>query len=101
MASTKSDVESPIAVANRRLKVLAMVAVIDRNFVKQNPSVDPYDQAGRIWQASRGWSDDVWLTIAQKAGYKSKKPPGDKTRALVREIYEGRAAAPTSRQVAS
>lgn len=86
--------ESPIAVANRRIKVLAMVAEIDRVFVKQNPHVDPYDQAGRIALATRAWSDAVWLQVAQNAGYKSRRPPGETTRTLVREVYEGRAQAP-------
>lgn len=101
MASSNSEAESPIATRNRLQKVIAMVAEIDRNFVKQNPRVDPFDQAGRIWQASRAWSDKVWLQIAQNAGYKSKKPPGDKTRELVREIYESRAKAPVSTARAS
>lgn len=89
-----TETEHPLAIANRRLKVLAMVEVIDRSFVKQNPHVDPYDQAARIALASKSWSDAVWLQIAKNAGYKSDKTPGKKSRDLVREIYEGRATAP-------
>ena len=98
---SKPEAESPIATQNRLQKAIAMVATIDRNFVKQHPTVDPFDQAGRIWLASASWSDAVWLQIAQSAGYKSKKTPGETTRKLVREVYEGRDKAPVQRQVAS
>lgn len=93
--------EAEIAVANRRLKALAMVEAIDRSALKQKPPLNPYDDAGKILIASFGWSDDVWLKIAQNAGYKSKKTPGPKSRKLVREIYEGRANEPRRQQVAS
>jgi hypothetical protein len=93
--------EHPIAIAKRREKVFAMVAVIDRNFIKQHPTVDPYDQAGRIWQASVSWNDKVWLQIAKSAGYKSDRTPGPETRTLVREIYEGRSKAPLASREAS
>jgi hypothetical protein len=85
----------------RRKKVIAMVAALDRNFVKQNPRVDPHDQAGRILLASHKWSDAVWLLIAKNAGYKREKTPGKETRRLVREVYEGRATAPLQRRNAS
>ncbi len=90
-----------IATINRQRKALAMAAVIDRNALRQDPPVDPYDQAGRIWLASRGWSDAVWLQIAKSAGFKSDKTPGPRTRAFVREIYEGRAKEPVQRRRAS
>jgi hypothetical protein len=93
--------ENPFALKNRRIKALDMASVIDRNALAQQPPIDPYDQAGRIWLASTGWSDEVWLGIAKRAGYKSDKTPGASTRKLVREIYEGRAKAPVSNQVAS
>ena len=59
--------EHPLAIANRRIKVLAMVAAIDRNFIRQTPRVDPFDQAGKILLASQNWDDGVWLLIAKKA----------------------------------
>ncbi len=91
MASKKPEAESHFAITNRRLKVLAMVEVIDRNVIKQGKC--PYDQAGKIWLAARDWPDALWLGIAQKAGYKRKTPPGPKTRELVREVYEARSKA--------
>lgn len=96
-----SSGEHPLAVKNRRQKVLAMVAVIDANFLRQNPKLDPYDQAGRIALASRTWSDKVWHQIAIDAGFQSKKVPGDETRKLVREVYEGRSKAPLASREAS
>lgn len=92
---------SDIADANRKRKVIAMVAVIDARFHRQNPKLDAFDQAGRIWLKSAEWSDDVWLKVAQRAGYKSKKTPGPDTRRLVREIYEGRSKAPLAKRAAS
>jgi hypothetical protein len=92
---------SDIADANRQRKVIAMVAVIDARFHRQNPTLDAFDQAGRIWLKAAEWSDAVWLKIAQDAGYKSKKTPGPTTRALVREIYESRAKAPLAKLEAS
>lgn len=92
---------NPFATANRRKKVIAMVGVIDKNALAQKPQVNPFDQAGRIWQAARDWSDAVWLTIAKSAGFKSDRTPGPETRAMVREVYESRAKAPLSNQVAS
>lgn len=78
-----------------------MVAVIDADFRRQNPNVDAFDQAGRIWLATASWSDAVWLKIAQRAGFKSKKTPGPTTRGLVREIYEARSKAPLAKLAAS
>lgn len=88
------------AAVSRQRKVLAMVAVIDADAVEKK-RISPFDQAGRIWLASRDWSDATWLQIAKSAGYKSEKTPGQGTRAMVREVYEGRAKAPVSRAVAS
>jgi hypothetical protein len=90
-----------IADANRQRKVIAMVAVIDARFHRQNPNLDAFDQAGRIWLATASWPDDVWLKVAQRAGFKSKKTPGPTTRALVREIYEARSKAPLAKLEAS
>ncbi len=92
---------SEIADANRQRKVIAMVAVIDARFHAQNPTLDAFDQAGRIWLATASWSDAVWLQVAQRAGFKSKKTPGPTTRSLVRDVYEGRARAPLARERAS
>lgn len=92
---------NPHADRERRKKAIEMVAAVDRNFMKQRPHVDPYDQAGLILLASHNWSDDVWLTIAKNAGYKSDKTPGPETRRLIREVYEGRAKAPLQRRAAS
>ncbi len=92
---------SDIADANRQRKVIAMVAVIDARFHRQNPNLDAFDQAGRIALAATAWSDAVWLKIAQDAGYKSKKTPGPTTRDLIREVYQGRAAAPLAARNAS
>lgn len=76
--------ESPIATENRRRKALAMVAVIDAQFRKQFPRLD-----------------DRWYRIASLAGFPRKKVIGEETRKLVREVYEGRAAAPVERRAAS
>lgn len=96
-----SGSDNHFADRERRKKAVDMVAEIDRVFVKQNPRVDPYDQAGRILLASHGWSDAVWLQIAMNAGYKSKDTPGPDTRKLVRQVYEGRATAKIQRRSAS
>lgn len=95
------DAANPFAVANRRKKAVAMVEVIDRNALAQEPSINPFDQAGRILLASREWSDEVWLAIAKRAGFKRDRTPGPDTRELVREVYRGRAQAPVDKQVAS
>jgi len=93
--------DNPFALNNRRKKVLAMVEVIDRAALRQDPPLNPFDQAGRIWQAARDWSDAVWLQIAKQAGFKSDRTPGPETRAMLREVYEGRAKAPVSNSRAS
>jgi hypothetical protein len=100
-ADRLGGVVNEIAEASRQRKVIAMVAAIDARFHRQNPKLDAFDQAGRIWLAAADWSDDVWLKLAQAAGYKSKKTPGPDTRRLVREIYEGRSKAPLAKRAAS
>lgn len=71
----------PSAVAGRRKKALAMVAVIDANFVRQFPGLDVFDQAARIRLASLGWTDAQWEQIAVTAGFQPKAI-SDETRAL-------------------
>lgn len=90
-----------IITRKRQQKALAMVAEIDAQFHRQFPRLDAHDQAGRILLASQAWTDDMWLRIAQRAGYVSKKTPGPTTRGLVADIYRGRATAPIQQQRAS
>ena len=90
----------------RALKVLAMVEVIDRNALAQDPPINPYDQAGRILLASRDWTDDVWEAIGVRAGYPPKpgqkpKPVSAETRQDLQDVYRGRATAPLGSAVAS
>lgn len=89
------------ATINRQKKSLDMVAAIDRAALRQNPPVDPFDQAGKILLAMKSWSDDVWHTVAKNAGYTSKKTPGPTTREMVRAVYTGRATAPVQHRRAS
>lgn len=79
---------------NRQKKVLAMVALFDALFVERYPNLDPYDQAGRIADATREWTDEHWHQLAKRAGYTSTKPPGETTRAMFVEVYRGRSRAP-------
>ncbi len=89
----------PLAVKGRREKALAMTVVIDANFRRQFPNLDPFDQALRIRDASFAWSDSTWADIGENAlkpngEHYERKDISPDTRALVREIYEGRAKAP-------
>lgn len=89
----------PLAVKGRREKALAMAVVIDANFIRQFPKLDPFDQAFRIRDASFTWSDSTWEAIGENAlkpngEHYERKDISPETRALVREIYEGRAKAP-------
>jgi hypothetical protein len=88
--------DSPFESMGRQRKVIAMVEVIDRNAL--NNGINPYDQAGRILLAARDWEEKTWRSIALRANPKSKKPPSDKTRAMVISVYRDRATAPLSRQ---
>jgi hypothetical protein len=84
-------------------KAIAMAAVIDSNFIRQNPRLDPFDQAARIRLASFAWSDEVWEAIGASAlkpnGERYEhKPISEETRAMIREIYEGRSKAPLAQR---
>lgn len=103
MASKKPEAESPWAIVGRQQKALAMSLVIDANFRRQFPHLDPFDQAFRILDASREWSDKTWEDIGENAIQQSgknagkhyqRKPIKDELRAMVQGIYEGRAKAP-------
>lgn len=76
----------PLAVKGRREKALAMAVVIDANFIRQFPHLDPYDQALRIRDASFTWADSKWEDIGENA----INPKG--------EHYEGRAKAPLAKR---
>lgn len=95
--------QHPLAVKGRREKALAMVVVIDANFIRQFPKLDPYDQGARIRLASFGWTDTQWEDIGENAvkpdgTHYERKDISPETRALVREIYDGRAKAPAQRR---
>lgn len=94
----------PLAVQGRQLKALAMCAVIDANAIRQG--IQPFDQAGRILLASDGWNDKTWEDIGENATkpngeHYERKAISPETRALVRDIYRGRATAPVDHRVAS
>lgn len=93
----------PLAVKGRREKALAMAVVIDANFIRQFPHLDPYDQALRIRDASFTWADSKWEDIGEnainpKGEHYERKAISPETRQLVREIYEGRAKAPLAKR---
>lgn len=101
-----ADNSNPYARAGRMAKAIAMAAVIDANFTRQHPRLDPFDQAGRIRLASFAWSDAVWEQIGADAlkpngEHYDRKEISDETRAMVREIYEGRSKAPLAPRRAS
>jgi hypothetical protein len=78
--------------AARAKKVLAMVAVLDDQMLRQKRS--PHDQAGLVVLASFGWVEAVWLMIAHKAGV---NPPSEATKEALRDVYRGRATAKLQR----
>jgi hypothetical protein len=97
---------NPWAVAGRQQKALAMAVVIDGNFRRQFPNLDPFDQAFRILDASFTWTDENWEDIGERAFQPNGKPYKrkrirDDLRAMVRAIYEGRARAPLAPRAAS
>lgn len=94
----------PLAVKGRREKALAMAAVIDANFSRQFPELDPLssNDAKRIHVASFTWSDAQWESIGEnainpKGQHYERKAISDETRELVREIFEGRMSEPARR----
>jgi len=102
--ATKPEAKNPWAIAGRQQKALAMAVVIDANAVNQGLS--PFDQAGRILLASADWSDAIWEGIGERARKPNgeryeRKPVSEETRAMVRDIYRGRAQAPVSKARAS
>jgi hypothetical protein len=100
------DTEHPSASIGRQRKALAMARVIDANFIRQFPHLDPYDQAFRILQASWGWTEAIWEWIGENAlkpdgEHYEKKEISPATKAEVRRIYQGRATAPIENRRAS
>lgn len=71
---------------NRARKVAAIVAHVDNG--GGPPGVDPYAGAEDVARWLRELTDEEWLTLAQAAGFKSKKVPGPRTQGAVIEKFE-------------
>ena len=86
-----------IAELGRRQKALARAVVIDANFIRQFPKLDPFDQAGRIRLASFTWTDTQWEDIGESCALGDAEPQGEgidyldsKTLLLTSERARGR-----------
>lgn len=77
--------------AAQRKKALALIGAIDA--VALSRGINPHDQAGRILLSMLDWPESAWLSVAEKAGI---NPPSAETRAMVAQVYRGRATAPVS-----
>jgi hypothetical protein len=77
----------------RFVKVLKLVAAIDRSAINQG--IDPHGNAGQVLLAALGWGDAAWLQIARLANVNAPSPT---TRALVIDVFRGRANAPIQRR---
>jgi hypothetical protein len=75
--------------AAQRKKALAIVGAIDA--VALSKGINPHDQSGRILLAMLDWPESAWLSAAKMANV---NPPSAETKALVVDVFRGRAKAP-------
>jgi hypothetical protein len=82
--------------AAQRRKCLALVGAIDSTALSKD--ISPFDQAGRIVLLLNEWKDSTWAALSKMADVNL---PSQETRAMVKEVYVGRASARVERRAAS